>query len=53
LKLIVYPKANVTRLFDLKRDPLELKDLAADAAYGEIIIEMKAALASEERSLGK
>jgi choline-sulfatase len=53
LKLIVYPKANVTRLFDLKRDPLELKDLAADAAYGEIITEMKAALASEERSLGK
>lgn len=53
LKLIVYPKANVTRLFDLERDPLELKDLAADAANQHIITELKAALTAEEKRLGK
>jgi len=32
-KLIVYPRVNKTQLFDLKSDPNELRDLAADAAY--------------------
>lgn len=32
-KLIVYPEANVVRLYDLKNDPLELRDVAADPAY--------------------
>ncbi len=31
-KLIVYPKANAVRLYDLKSDPLELRDLASDPA---------------------
>jgi len=32
-KLIVYPKANKVRLYDLKNDPLEQKDLADDAKF--------------------
>jgi arylsulfatase A-like enzyme len=29
-KLIVYPRVNKTQLFDLKRDPIEMNDLAND-----------------------
>ena len=29
-KLIAYPKAGVTRLYDLKNDPLEMRDLAGE-----------------------
>ena len=36
-KLIVYPKANTIRLFDMENDPHELTDLAADEAYAEKI----------------
>lgn len=32
-KLIVYPKANRMRLYDLRNDPLEKKDLADDPAH--------------------
>jgi len=32
MKLIVYPKAGVVRLFDLKADPEEMRDLAGEAA---------------------
>jgi arylsulfatase A-like enzyme len=32
-QLIVYPQINKTQLFDLKADPDELKDLAADPAH--------------------
>jgi arylsulfatase A-like enzyme/metal-dependent hydrolase (beta-lactamase superfamily II) len=36
-KLIVYPKVNKTQLFDLKRDPIEMLDLANDANHaGEV-----------------
>lgn len=52
-KLIVYPKSQTVRLFDLKNDPLELKDLATDIAYQPLIAEMKAALEAEEKQLGK
>jgi choline-sulfatase len=31
-KLIAYPSANVLRLYDIKNDPLEMKDLADDPA---------------------
>ena len=34
-KLIAYPKANRLRLYDLRNDPLETKDLADDAAHRE------------------
>lgn len=31
-KLVVYPEANVVRLYNVKNDPLELTDLASDAS---------------------
>jgi choline-sulfatase len=34
-KLILYPKAQVARLYHVAKDPLELKDLAADPAQAE------------------
>ncbi|MHC2069609.1 sulfatase-like hydrolase/transferase [Bremerella sp. T1] len=34
-KLMVYPKAKKVKLFDLKNDPQEMKDLAGDSAYAE------------------
>jgi arylsulfatase A-like enzyme len=32
-KLIVYPKIEVTRLYDLTKDPLEMNDLTDDANF--------------------
>lgn len=32
-KMIVYPTANIVRLYDLKKDPWEMHDLAGDAKY--------------------
>jgi len=34
-KLILYPKANVVRLYHVSEDPLELQDFAADPAHAE------------------
>ncbi len=33
-KLILYPKAGVSRLFHVREDPDEMKDLAGDPEYG-------------------
>ena len=33
MKLIAYPEANVLRLYDLDKDPLEMNDLAGQEAY--------------------
>lgn len=52
-KLIHYPKAKITKLFDLSRDPLELKDLASDPEYQDEIAALKEALAAEETRLHK
>ncbi len=35
-KLIVYPQAGVTQLFDLKKDPWEVHNLAADAKHAAL-----------------
>jgi arylsulfatase A-like enzyme len=35
-KLIVYPVAGVTQLFDLNKDPWEVRDLAGDPWYGPL-----------------
>jgi arylsulfatase A-like enzyme len=50
-KLIVYPKANVSRLYDLRRDPLEQTDLASSPEYQEKIAVLKQLLADEELRL--
>ncbi|QDU77618.1 Choline-sulfatase [Bremerella volcania] len=34
-KLMVYPKANRVKLFDLTSDPMEMKDLSADPVHAE------------------
>jgi arylsulfatase A-like enzyme len=39
-KLIIYPKANVVRLYNLSDDPLELNDLAEDLAYQKTISDL-------------
>ena len=39
-KLIVYPKAKAVRLYDLKNDPQELLDLAAEPDYREKVREL-------------
>jgi choline-sulfatase len=36
-KLIMYPRVPVARLYDLKEDPYEMKDLAGDPAYDGIM----------------
>lgn len=36
-KLIIYPKAQVYRLFHLKDDPKEMKSLAGQQAYAEVV----------------
>ena len=40
-KLIIYPKAKVVRLYDMKNDPLELVDLAQKAEYKDLVASMK------------
>ena len=35
-KLIVYPKARKILLFDLNKDPLEMNNLAENAAFKEV-----------------
>jgi arylsulfatase A-like enzyme len=51
-KLIVYPEARVTRLYDLKSDPLELKDLSSDPAQTIQKKELMAKLTAMQAQLG-
>ena len=51
-KLIVYPEAKVQRLYDLKNDPLEMRDLAGDPAQAERIATLAAKLSSLQTQLG-
>ncbi|QDS88830.1 Arylsulfatase [Rosistilla ulvae] len=51
-KLILYPRANVVRLYDLHRDPDEMNDLAGDPASETIIKRMFAELRRQQAELG-
>jgi arylsulfatase A-like enzyme len=51
-KLIRYPKANVTQLFDLRDDPRELRNLANDPRYKDRIAAMLAKLQAEQKKWG-
>ncbi len=51
-KLIVYPKAGVTQLFDMKRDPWETKNLAGQAKFAGIQKELLARLHRFQKELG-
>ncbi len=39
-KLMIYPNVNVVRLFDMKRDPKELNDLASNPKYKSKMIKL-------------
>lgn len=51
-KLIVYPQVNQVQLFDLKADPDEVKDLAADPAHAEDRRRMTDLLKKEQAASG-
>jgi len=51
-KLIVYPKAGVTQLFDLRKDPWETAELSADPKYGAIRNELLERLRRFQMDLG-
>ena len=51
-KLIRYPHINRTQLFDLKADPDETKDLAADPAFADKVKEMTKRLVDQQKLHG-
>lgn len=51
-KLIVYPQIHKTQLFDLKADPLEMRDLAADPQQAAEVERMTALLRREQEAAG-
>jgi len=51
-KLIHYPKAGVTRLFDLNSDPHEVRDLASLPEHQSRIDELAARLKEQQRGFG-
>jgi len=51
-KLIYYPKANRTQLFDLDQDPEEMKDLSSDANFAAKLGELRAKLTTLQQQAG-
>jgi arylsulfatase A-like enzyme len=51
-KLIRYPPLDHEQLFDLERDPYELRNLAGDPAYGEVRARLHTLLESHHDTLG-
>ncbi|BDS06513.1 choline-sulfatase [Oceaniferula spumae] len=51
-KLIAYPKAGVVRLFNTKKDPDEMNDLASKPEYAPKIKELKAELKELQKAMG-
>lgn len=51
-KIIVYPHLNKTQLFDLKTDPDEKKDLAADPAHAAELKRLRETLQKMQQDLG-
>jgi arylsulfatase A-like enzyme len=51
-KLIRYPQVDVTQLFDLRADPDEIHDLAADPAQAPRVKDMLSGLAAEQQKFG-
>ena len=52
VKLIVYPKAKKMRLYDLKKDPLEMTDLAEDPKQQPLMGKLLARLVLKQKELG-
>jgi arylsulfatase A-like enzyme len=51
-KLLVYPKVNKVQLFDLKNDPAEMHDLAADPADAAEVKHLTTLLLDRQKRLG-
>lgn len=51
-KLIIYPTIKKVRLFDLKKDPYEIQDLAEDPEYQEVLKDLKNRLIMQQKYLG-
>ena len=51
-KLIRYPEINFTQLFDLKNDPHEMKNLAAEPKQAKRVEALTAALVAWQTKLG-
>jgi arylsulfatase A-like enzyme len=51
-KLIVYPRVNKVQLFDLRNDPAETKDLAADKAHAADVERLIALLKDGQKQVG-
>jgi len=51
-KLIVYPQAGVVRLYDLRKDPLEMNDVAADPANRSVVAELASKLRQLQADYG-
>jgi arylsulfatase A-like enzyme len=51
-KLIVYPQLNHTQLFDLREDPAERSDLAAQSEHRSQVERLTALLGAAQRKLG-
>ena len=51
-KLVLYLKNNVVRLYDLKKDPHEMNDLAGKAKYRKIVDELFGILLSKQLEVG-
>jgi choline-sulfatase len=51
-KIIYYPKADVFRLYNLSKDPQEMKDLAQDPEHATILEKMKKELLDMRKSMG-
>lgn len=51
-KLAIYPKADRQQLFDLQTDPLELRDLSAEAGQSDRLLSMRAKLTAWLASQG-
>ena len=51
-KLIVYPQAKQTQLFDLEKDPWETRNLAEDAAHKSLRQDLQGRLQRLQKELG-
>jgi len=51
-KMIYYPKINKTLLYNLKDDPLEMKNIADDPANSELIKKLKGRLKQLQKEVG-
>jgi arylsulfatase A-like enzyme len=51
-KLIWYPEAGVTRLFNFEKDPWEMHDLAAEPQYRDVVVSLQSSLAQVQEEMG-